>query len=89
MKSAVAMGFPENLIAERRVGAHSSSNGEAERPRDGAQLEPRADTVFPRPRRHYLASRPPRRLLQDALARNRRISAYHISSPVAAPQKSA
>ena len=34
-------------------------NGEVEGPDDHARLEPRAHTVFPRPRRHYRASRTP------------------------------
>src|SRR5205807_6934700 len=36
----------------------SPSNGEAERPHAGVRSEPRAHTLFPRPRRHYRASRP-------------------------------
>src|SRR6266480_3245802 len=70
MKSAMAMGFLEDLIAERRVSAHSSSNGEVEGPDDHAGQAPRAHTVFPRPRRQTAhASRPPptivRRLRHD------------------------
>ena len=39
-------------------GSSSCSNGEAERPRAGVRLEPRAHTAFQRPRRHYRSSRP-------------------------------
>src|ERR1700680_4358023 len=38
---------------------HVPSNGEVEGPRRSARLEPRAHTVFPRPRRHYRLSRTP------------------------------
>ena len=37
----------------------ADSNGEVEGPRDGTRLEPRADNLPQRPRRHYRASRPP------------------------------
>src|SRR5438105_2463669 len=37
----------------------ATSNGEVEGPRDGARLEPRAEHLPQRPRRHYRASRPP------------------------------
>src|SRR5947207_2121012 len=50
MESAMTMGFLEDLIAERRVRAHSSSNGEVERPRRSAGLAPRAHNLFQRPR---------------------------------------
>jgi hypothetical protein len=36
-----------------------ASNGEVEGPRATARTEPRAHTAFPRPRRHYRASRTP------------------------------
>src|SRR5579872_2597795 len=71
MKRAVAMRFPENLIAERRAGAHSSSNGEVEGPADQARQGPRARNIdwVPRPQTDH-ASRPPptivRRLAQTS-----------------------
>ena len=40
-------------------GAKVTPNGEVEGPDDHARLEPRAHTVFPRPRRHYRVSRTP------------------------------
>ena len=60
MKSAMAMGFLEDLIAERRVSAHSSSNGEVEGPDDHVGQAPRAHDLLRGPRRQAdHASRPP------------------------------
>ena len=43
------------------------SNGEVEGPHRSARSEPRAHTVFQRPRRHYRASRPPPTIVRRQL----------------------
>ena len=58
-RSAKGLGLcASNPISPSRRILAASSNGEAERPHAGARSEPRAHTHFPRPRRHYRASRP-------------------------------
>src|SRR5207302_1626778 len=56
--SVARCGKPEPRCVTHAV-VPRRSNGEVEGPRDGARLEPRAEHLPQRPRRHYRASRPP------------------------------
>jgi hypothetical protein len=55
-----------------------ASNGEAERPRAGARLEPRAHTSFGRPRRHYRASRPAPAIVRGTATAAKRSHPVHL-----------
>src|SRR5207237_8815993 len=63
-------------------------NGEAERPRAGAGLEPRAHTFFQRPRRHYRLSRPAPVIVRGTATTAKQSHPGHLALPHRAPARS-
>src|SRR5712671_2760903 len=66
----------------------SPSNGEAERPRASAGLEPWAHTVFPRPRRHYRLSRPAPVIVRGTATTAKQSHPGRLALPHRAPARS-